>query len=302
MSFAEQERALFDLLFEPTFRHEFARDRELALASYTLTAEERADFAHVRLDALALDADMRRELVLQHMCRALPVTFSIASSLAGGLDHARTLIDASFIRTLPGERAPQLGRGLRAWLTTAKFLNALEQSAAVALCDAELSMTLTASSLRTAVSEGSKAPVPEPRGDTWVEKPLTLAPYVSVALLSQSYAALKRALCPVVESELWPRLCTAPLPALRRSQTLAHQSPRLFVTRAEIARASVSETTVNHRMLELSPGFGPLLSHLDGKMSLADLLGELRKAGAQESICQGVRTGFEKLLDEGMVR
>lgn len=301
MSFIEQERALLDLLFESAFRQEFIRDRERALDAYTLTPEERTDFSYVRLDALALDADMRRELILQHMCRALPVTFSIASSLTGGLDHARTLVDASFIRTAASERAPHLGRGLRAWFTTAPFSTPLEQSAAVALCDAELSMAVTASSLRKALGSGPKAAPPHARSDAWIERPLTLAPYVAVALLSQSYAALKRALCPVVEAELWSRLCSAPLPALRRSQTLAHQSPRLFVTRAEVAHASVSETTVNHRLLELSAGFGPLLSHLDGKISVSDLLKELRKAGAAESVCQGVRAGFEKLLDEGML-
>lgn len=301
MSFVEQERALLDLLFDAERRRAFTLDHEAALAAYELSTDERADFESVRLDALEIDASMRCDLILQHMCQALPVSFSIASSLPNGLVQLRTLIDTAYVRALPSDRAALLGRRLRAWLVTCAFANELEQAAAIAICDAELSMAITAGSLRESLLSGADAATPTERAAGWVERPLALASHVSVALLSQSYAALKRALCPVADAELWPRLSTAPLPATRRSQTLAHKAPRLLVTRAHAVRSAACEITVDQRTLELSPGFGPLLSHLDGKVSLAELLRELRKAGAQESVCQGVQAGFEKLIDTGMV-
>ena len=77
MSFEEQERALFDLLFDSGLREEFCENAENALHAYELTEEEKADFAVVRPDALLLDAKMRRNILLTHICRAYPVSFAI---------------------------------------------------------------------------------------------------------------------------------------------------------------------------------------------------------------------------------
>ncbi len=301
MSFIEQERALLDLLFDAPLRQRFAQQREQALASYDLTVDERADFAHVRSDALELDARMRTDLVLQRMCRALPVSFSLASSLPGGLALLRALIDSEYVRTSSSQRASHLGQRLRAWIARAPFASAREQAAAVAVCDAELSMTVTAAALRQAVLSGQSPGISSERSPGWEEQALALAPHVSIAVLSQSYTAMKRALCPVAGKELWPRLSTSPLPAARRSQTLAHEAPRLLVMRAHALAGSRCEVSVDHRMLELSTGFAPLLAHLNSKNSLTDLLRELTRAGAAERMCQSVRAGFGELLDQGMI-
>ncbi len=306
MSFAEQERALLDLLFDATLRERFVAQREQALTGYDLSAAERADFAGVRTDALELDAKLRVDLILQRMCRALPVSFSIASSLSDGLDQLRALIDSAYVRTSAGDRATHLGRQLRAKLTGACFASTLEQAAAVAVCDAELSMVLTAASLRHALLSAEPAANTASAGETapgagWEDAPLVIAAHVSIAVLSQSYTAIKRALCPVADAELWPRLCATPLPAARRSQTLAHESPRLLVVRAHASDLSRCEVTIDHRMLELSPGFAPLLGQLNGKTSLSSLQRELTRAGAAERVCQGVRAGFRELLGQGMI-
>jgi hypothetical protein len=45
MSFFEQERALFDLLFDTPLREKFIKNSTTALSDYSLSAEELADFA-----------------------------------------------------------------------------------------------------------------------------------------------------------------------------------------------------------------------------------------------------------------
>lgn len=302
MSLLDQERALFDLLFDAEQRERFAKDRSSALAHYELSDTERADFDNVRLDALELDSQMRVDLILQRMCRAMPVSFSLASSLPRGLETLRASVDVSYISAAPSERASLLGRRVREFLVQASFPRELEQSAAVALCDAELSMTVTAMGLRDGLLGSDAAVAPPPPRPDLLNDPLVLAPHVSVALLSQSYSALKRALCPAEDAELWARLCRAPLPAARRSETLAHEAPRLLVARAHCSHRSSCEVTIDHKMLELSAGFAALVQHLDGKMRLSTLLEELKRAGANDKVCDGVRAGFGQLVEHAMLQ
>jgi hypothetical protein len=99
MSFEEQERALFDLLFDNDLRDNFCQDSGNALHAYDLTEEERADFATIRPDALLLDAKMRRNILLTHICRAFPVSFAIVSSLDDGKAILKKLIDTNIMRT-----------------------------------------------------------------------------------------------------------------------------------------------------------------------------------------------------------
>ena len=54
MSFIEQERALFDLLFNAELREAFLSKRCAALSSYALTPQELADFEMIRPDACLL--------------------------------------------------------------------------------------------------------------------------------------------------------------------------------------------------------------------------------------------------------
>ena len=84
MSFAEQERALFDLLFDTALRERFIKNDSIALTEYQLTTEELADFAVINPHGLALDANVRVDLILGQWCRTLPLTFSLLSSLKGG--------------------------------------------------------------------------------------------------------------------------------------------------------------------------------------------------------------------------
>ena len=86
MSFEEQERVLFDLLFDHKLRERFCEGSVTALSEYNLSEKERNDFDGIRPDALELDANIRADLLLSHFCRAFPISFSLFSSFNGGLD------------------------------------------------------------------------------------------------------------------------------------------------------------------------------------------------------------------------
>jgi len=105
MSFREQERALFDLLFDQSLRENFCKDSTNAFSDYELDDDELNDFKEIRPGALELDASMRGYLILTHICRQFPVTFSLVSSLQNGIDLLQGLINLQTMRCHPTERA-----------------------------------------------------------------------------------------------------------------------------------------------------------------------------------------------------
>ena len=302
MSFAEQERALFDLLFDHPLRERFRRSSSAALADYALSEEERADFSAIRADALELDAYMRADFLLSHLCRAYPLTFSLVSSLPGGLDLLRRLIDTRIMRTPPDERTPAFGARLREKLATSRFSSAEEQAAVIAIAESELGMAMTASALRRTSTSGSAAPVEHPAlTGTWQDRPLQTGAYVSAAVIPLSYPQLKTALCPCAETDLWAHLCGTPLPASVRTAALAQETPRLMMAQARITHRSACDVNIEHATLELSDGFAPLLAHVDGKTTVTGILAEMRRVGASEQLLKGIEAAFRQLLEAGML-
>jgi hypothetical protein len=135
----------------------------------------------------------------------------------------------------------------------------------------------------------------------WLDKPVKLAAYVSAALIPQSYVTLKKKLCPCEDTSLWAHLSKTQLSASLRRKTLAKEEPRLFITRARVSTLSRCDPTVDHQTAELTEGFAPLFQHVNGSMSVAQILAHLRQAGAPEEILQGVESGFQQLLTSGML-
>ena len=68
MSFIAQEKLLLELLFDDTIRKRFINDTQAVLANYDLEQHEKNDFKTIRLEALEVDASMRRHLFLSHQC------------------------------------------------------------------------------------------------------------------------------------------------------------------------------------------------------------------------------------------
>jgi hypothetical protein len=303
MSFAEQERVLFDLLFDPRLLKAFLAEGADALASYALSDEERADFASIDRFGLETDARMRRDLMVQRLCRAFPLGFSIGSSLPEGLEQLRSLITPEHVRASASTRTALYGDALHAWFKRSDFASQREGALCLAILDFERGLAWAASSLRDRLLSGAPAGVPQGvKPAAWDAQPLALAPSVCVALLPKPYSELMRSLCPVPPEQLWNRLSQAPLPAHRLSETLAREQARLIVGRAVTTHASRCEVDVTHKIVELAQGFAPILHHVDGKRSARELMEQLRLAGADERLVDSVRTALGRLVDEGMLQ
>lgn len=302
MSFAEQERALFDLLFDSDLRENFCKDATEALTAYELSELELADFAVIRADALVLDAKMRRNILLGHICRAYPVSFAIVSSLADGTALLKKLIDTTTMRTPSLQRPTLFGTRLRDELATYAFDIPAQQPLIIAILEAELAMAWTGTSLKREVLDTGQAPaelIPVPT--EWSSKAVKLAAFVGAAVIPYSYAELKRAFCAVADTELWTHLGHSPVSKALRKKTLAKEDPRLLVMRARINHMSHCEPTVDHQTIELSEGFAPLFQHVNGTASVDQILAQLKQAGAPGQILLGVHAGFQQLLEKGML-
>ncbi|MDF2445388.1 MAG: hypothetical protein K0S46_624 [Moraxellaceae bacterium] len=303
MSFAAQEQALLDLLFDRERRAAFRQDAVAALAPYELEESERADFATIRIDALELDAMLRTGLILAQFCRSYPLSFSLVSSLPGGLDLLRRFVDAALMRTPPPERVSAFGIRLRDALQQASGVDSpRERTLLLGIAEAELGMAWTAQQARAAALAGTL-----PAADTavlpadWLQRPLRLAPFTSAAILPRPYQDLKDALCPCTGAELWRRLGREPLTPAARRQVLAQADLRLLMMRAVISRPASCEPVAEHVTLELGEGFARLLPHIDGRASVTALLASLRAAGAEDALLAGVTSGFRQLLQQGML-
>jgi hypothetical protein len=303
MSFEEQERVLFDLLFDSGLREEFCENAENALHAYELTEEERADFAVVRPDALLLDAKMRRNILLTHICRAYPVSFAIVSSLDGGKTILKKLIDTQIMRTPSLERATAFGSRLREELAKTSFNNVNEQNLVIAIVEAELAMAWTAATLKREVLNSGQSPdISSPVTADCMSKPVKLAAYVGAAIIPLSYVELKRSFCQVADCDLWTHLSQSPVTKSLRTLTLAKEDPRLLVMRACISHMSDCEPTAEHQTVELSEGFAQLFQHVNGTVSVEQILAQLKQAGASDQILQGVQAGFQQLFETGMLK
>lgn len=302
MSYQEQERALFDLLFDSTVRDNFCKDSTTALYHYELSEEELNDFAVIRPDALALDAKIRADLLLSHFCRTFPVSFSIISSLENGFDVLKGLIDVETMRTTTIDRVTFFGRRLGESLQHFSFYSADEQAKVSAVLEAELGMAWTSASLKREVLDNGQLHIkPSQIDEDWSKQSIKLAPYVCAAMIPESYEKLKDLFCSEVDCDLWRSLNKKPLAASRRKKILEKDEPRLFIARAHISHMSRCEPTIDQKTAELSEGFAPLFQHVNGTVSVDYILDQLKQIGAQDEMLQSIKATFLQLLESEML-
>lgn len=302
MSFAEQERALFDLLFDTALRERFIKNDSIALTEYQLTTEELADFAVINPHGLALDANVRVDLILGQWCRTLPLTFSLLSSLTGGLLLLRRFVDSQTMRHAPIERVVFFATRLRQALIAEPAVALDELALIVAILDAELGMATTSESLKKTILKGQYIePEPILTTDAWSSQPVTLTSYISAALIPLSYAVLKKALCPCLGAELWRYLNKTPLLSADRQRLWQQADTRLLVAKAKVSTLSDSDPTIDHVTIELAEGFASLFEYVNGTMSVEQILQQLTQMGAPESLLQGIKSGFRQLSVAGMI-
>lgn len=302
MSFEQQEQVLFDLLFNRELRDHFCHDQAVALKDYDLNEAEQNDLKAIRPEALQLDAAMRADLILSHICKSFPISFSITSSVSNGLDTLKELIDITTMQTKPIERATVFGNRLGQLYSNFSFSSDSEAAIAKAILEAELGMVWTGASLKQVVlDQGEVLDNESALEQDWVNKPIKLAAYVSASVLPQSYTKVKQRLCKVEDDCLWRHINKTALSASVRKKTLRTQEPRLLVARAKLSRTSKCEPAIEHSTMELSEGFAPLFQHVNGTMSVAQILQQLKQIGAQEQMLQSIETAFQQLLEAGMI-
>ena len=302
MSFAEQERALFDLLFDTPLREKFIKNPTSALTDYGLSKEELADFLVINPHGLALDAKVRVDLILGQWCRTFPLTFSLLSSLNGGLLLLRSLVDSHTMRRAPIERVVVFAQRLRQALIAKPAVALDELSLIVAILDAELGMATTSESLKKTILTGQYIEAePILTTDDCLTQPVTLASYISAAMIPLSYDVLKKALCPCLGAELWRYLNKTPLLSADRQRLWQQADTRLLVARAKVSTLSDSDPTIDHVTIELAEGFASLFEYVNGTMSVEQILQQLTQMGAPESLLQGIKSGFRQLSVAGMI-
>ena len=302
MSFQEQERALFDLLFDQTLREQFCSNSLKALEGYDLSEEEQADFREIRPDALEMDAKMRRGFLLSHICRAFPLSFSLVCSFDGGRNILKNLVDADTIRANVFERPVLFGTRLRETMAEFRYEQEGDHHLSMAIIETELSMAMVSSSLKKQqVLTNVDGRVSTDIGPGWSACALKFAPHVGVTIIPRPYSEMKKILCPVADTELWDYLAHGAVSKSERRSIMNNEDRRLFFTRARIARMSLCDPEVDFQTMELSEGFASLVQHLDGQNSVDTILQQLQQAGAEQRILEGVKDGFLRLLENGML-
>ena len=302
MSFVEQERALFDLLFDSSLRQQFIDQASAALCGYQLSPAELADFDVIRPDGLTLDAALRSEQILIHFCRQLPVSFSLVSAAPNGLSLLQQLINPTIMRSPPDQRVSQFGAELRSQLASLKFPSTTFLELATTFLDVELAMAWTSAALKQQLLSQQVIEKPDlPGTGDWLKRPIRLADYVGVALLPAAYSTLKKGLCPVEDIRLWKHLLQQPTRPELVKRVLSQAGPTLFISRAKSGHVSRCEARVNHQTIELNEGFAALLQQLDGNSSVEQILQQLKLIGATDPVLKSIRAGFQKLLESGMI-
>lgn len=302
MSFIEQERVLFDLLFDHSVRTDFAQDADAVLNRYDLEEKERNDFKTIRPDALMLDASMRKQLLLSTISHAYPVIFSLVSAIPAGIELLKDLVDKQTMHTPPLERATVFGKRVRDRLQTIPLAKESERPLLLALAEVETGMAWTAATLKQHVVNGNKVNQPEDTlPDNWACLPMKLADFVSVAMLPLSYSKLKQQLGNKSNCDTWSQVSAKPLSAARMSRVLNTQNPALLVAQARLTHASACEPGITHQTLELSEGFAHLFQHINGNNSVDQLLVGFKQAGAPDPLLNSVRAGFKQLFSEGIL-
>lgn len=310
MSFKEQERVLFDLLFDDVFRQNFSKNSALALTNYNLTDQEKSDFHGMRLDALAMDVDMRKRLILAQISNLLPLSFSVVSSLQGGLRLLQGLITVGLMKVAPHKRLNAFSAVLitevEALSVSEYFHSSQERKAVLAVLATEAGLANTASLLKQALlNDHYLADVPsyyEEDDPSWLDQPVQWADYVCTHTLNQPYMHLKKKLCPVSGTALWQHLSDNPLPAFLREEALMQDDGRVVVSKACVTHHSEVDPVVDHITVELSLGFAPMFAYIDGSSSIADLLQNLVEAGAPKPLITSVKSGFYQLMQCGMLK
>lgn len=303
MSFQEQERALFDLLFEAGLRQRFTDDKTSVLMAYELENHERQELLTLCPKRLHADATMRRNLLLSQFGKSYPLSYALLSALEEGLQSCERWINADAMRQAPLQRAVSFGQAMRLWLQNYAWPDNETQQTALRIQEAELSLCWTLAQ-RHEASLGTQAPIHQDAvlPNNWLLQPIRIAPYVNAALLPGSYQSLLEAFCPAPHGQLLRHLKDQPWTLQQLSNHWQNTPLELLVARAVINHASAIDPGMHHLSLQLSEGFAPLFQHINGHNSTQAILDGLAQSGAPESLLASIQRGFAELLRLKMIK
>lgn len=303
MSLQEQERAMFDLMFDHELRERFLQKPQQALSTYELDEQEKADFLVIRPDALQVDAKMRVFMIMGQLCQELPLTCAIASAFEGGIDKLKSMVDVQLMSTHVRERAAVFATAVRDWLAEQRVESEHLHAMILAVVGAEIAMAWSSASLKKAILAGEKLdtkapPVP----GNWAQQPASLVPFVCAVIVPQSYALLRQQLTPGDSEALWSCLTQSPVDMQQLILVLQNEDPRLMVSRAITGDLEHCDPTISQQTIELSDGFASFIQHMNGQYSVEFILQQLKLAGAEDDMLTGVKSGFYELFKAGMLR
>lgn len=303
MSFIEQERALFDLLFDKPLRDYFIANGSACLTDYDLTQEEINDFNQIRPEAFELDCNIRTNLILSRICKNYPVSFTLLSACPDGITKLKDCLTSHLMRTPVIRRNVVFAELLMESIANFNFPDEIVRDKVIAFLSAERGMALTAASIKEAIQAGNEIPA-ETNGmldNIWDKEPVKLAPYVSASILPQSYMRIKKSICKEKDSSLWRHLGNTPLEKKELISMRETDDPRLFVTRAYVESFSRFDPVIDQKTVELSEGFAFLFQYVDGSYSIEHILEQMQQTGAEGKMLDSIRATFKRLMEMGMI-
>jgi hypothetical protein len=336
MSLEAQERTLMRLLFDAEFRASFLRAREDTLKRVGLSGDEADDFLGIREEGLIADARAREGMVLGRLVASFPLTVGALSAVPGGLGTVRDSFVLDHFALPVLERAVAFGdrlaenlqssnisREQRLWILRllgwehqlarsssevrqralsdfADIDPAPEASALSGLADIEAAPEASAHS-------GDRPSTRHAHGLTeernWPSRPLALAPSLVVYSLPAPLQTLQSELCPVEPGQQWRHVAQNPVsPKVLTSLLRGPPPDRVVIARTRLLSRSSCEAYASHDIAEVPVGFVPLLKSIDGKRSAADLIAQMRNAGADDRLLGSIQQGLEKLVQRGMLK
>ena len=304
MSFLAQEQVLFELLFDDDFREEFQSDAVSALSLHGLSELEIKDFLPLRVDALALEADVRKRMILSQICVQIPLSTALLSSFEEGLNCLKISLKSFIVRAPISERAALLMQQLIFSLDDMPFFNEQDKTLLRQVFELEHCF---AKQLSRQHIETLTTPLVNIRTESEAlprHKAISLSPLLGVTYLPLSYWQLKQELCSVEPQLLWRELQNNPVLIEQRVSlfsSMTTESSKCIISLPRLLSASETDATFDLHIIEMIGGFLPLLNKVDGTRSLDDILQLFSSAGASESVIAQAEQGFQTLFKEACI-
>ncbi|MCK5881603.1 MAG: hypothetical protein KAG18_06975, partial [Sinobacterium sp.] len=254
--------------------------------------------------ALALEADVRKRMILSQICVQIPLSTALLSSFEEGLNCLKISLKSFIVRAPISERAALLMQQLIFSLDDMPFFNEQDKTLLRQVFELEHCF---AKQLSRQHIETLTTPLVNIRTESEAlprHKAISLSPLLGVTYLPLSYWQLKQELCSVEPQLLWRELQNNPVLIEQRVSlfsSMTTESSKCIISLPRLLSASETDATFDLHIIEMIGGFLPLLNKVDGTRSLDDILQLFSSAGASESVIAQAEQGFQTLFKEACI-